>query len=109
MLSKCAQIMHRYPEIFPIVRILETAGNVILEKPDEDLNFYVRHNLETRIGLQFQVAEIVNGANKLWPLIPQDISEKAIIQNVLLRYSQRFPMKHDIDAWKALIKKERLE
>lgn len=108
ILIKCSNIMYKYPDVFPIVRTIRDGGNAILDNPRKDIEFYVKHAIETRIGLYFVVSNIVRSANTFWLEFSNEDLEKAIIKNILIHYSQRYPMANDICLWNIMLKQENL-
>lgn len=108
ILIKCSNIMYKYPDVFPIVRTIRESGNATLDNPKEDMEFYVKTTIESRIGLSFIVRKNVQAANVFWLDIEQSILEKGIIKNSIIHYTYNYPVKKDRDNWNKMLSNEKL-
>lgn len=100
--------MYKHPEVFSISRLLIAGAKSILENPEKDLEFFVKGHLEKSIGLYAITAYVVNAGNTFWLDIDIEQLEKAMITNILVRYTKFYANKEDIDNWKQMLKQEGL-
>lgn len=103
--KRCLNIIGRYPDVFPILRIISNSYRTEEQKP---LAIYT---FETRTGFKYIFNDYINKAKSLRPFINLNDLEnfdKTIIKNILYEFTEPYALKEDLDNWKKLLKKENL-
>lgn len=98
IIERCADIMQKYPELFPIV-------NTIRQKPEKN---NIKEIIETQIGISFIINNVANSCQLVWFYVDKNTIEKAVVTNTLIHYINRNPNVEETKLWALMLEQENL-